>query len=184
MNRTLIHELNDLQAEHGWLRREDLERLSRRTGRPLYEVQGLSSFYPHYRSEPPPRFEVRACRDMSCWLRGGGEQAASLAAELGRRPDVTLRPASCLGRCDSAPAATVNDRPCRTADRAAIVNGRDAPAIDAPVADRPSERYGGPAQHARVLGRALPGGVLRRGGRTRPGLRARWPFSPLLGWNS
>ncbi len=162
MKRTLIHELNDLQAEQSWLRREDLERLSRRTGRPLYEVQGLSSFYPHYRSEPPPRFEVRACRDMSCWLRGGGEQAASLAAELGRRPDVTLRPASCLGRCDSAPAATVNDRPCRTADVAAIVNGGDAPAIEAPFEDWPSDPYGGPDQHYGVLRRALSGALSRQ----------------------
>lgn len=161
MRRTLINELHDLQAEHGWLRREDLEALARRTGRPLYELQGLRSFYPHFRNELPRPFEVRLCRDASCSLRGGAEAVGALQAELGRRTDVTLRPASCLGRCDSAPAATVNDRPCRMEDVAALVDGREAPALEAPVQTWPTDPYPDPGEHYGVLRRALAGTLSR-----------------------
>lgn len=161
MRRTLINELNELQAEHGWLRREDLEALSRRTGRPLYELQGLRSFYPHYRSEAPRRFEVQLCRDMSCWLQEGEAQAAALEAELSARTDVELTRTSCLGRCDSAPGATVNGRPCRMAEVSAIVNGDEAPPIEAPTQTWASDPYSGPDEHYGVLRRALSGTLSR-----------------------
>ena len=50
---SLIPLLNELQAKLGWLPREELVALAREAGRPLYEIQGLISFYPHYRTEPP-----------------------------------------------------------------------------------------------------------------------------------
>ena len=100
MRRTLIHDLNDLQHEHGHLRRSDLEALARRSGRPLYEIQGLLSFYPHFRTEPPPAHEVTLCRDMSCWLRDGADQGASVEAALAGRGDVAVKRVSCIGRCD------------------------------------------------------------------------------------
>jgi len=108
---SLIPELNAIQSRLGWLPREELVALARRMRRPLYEIEGLVSFYPHFRTEAPPRVALHACRDLSCWLAGC---APGFADRYG--PDVEFREVSCLGRCDMAPAVAVNDHPARAAD--------------------------------------------------------------------
>jgi formate dehydrogenase beta subunit len=100
---SLIPDLHAIQREHGWLPREELVRLSRDRRRPLYEIEGLISFYPHFRTEPPPRREIACCHDLSCWLHGSDERIAKVRAEYGDSADVELREVSCLGRCDTAP---------------------------------------------------------------------------------
>jgi NADH:ubiquinone oxidoreductase subunit F (NADH-binding)/NADH:ubiquinone oxidoreductase subunit E len=157
MRRTLLHDLTDLQHEHGHLRREDLEALSRRTKRPLYELQGLLSFYPHFRTEPPPRWEVALCRDASCWLRDGEAQAASIEASLAGRDDVEVRRISCPGRCEHAPAATVTDRPCRMLDVIDLVDGREVPPLETPRRRWPTDPYDRPEEHYGVFRRVLAG---------------------------
>ena len=65
---SLIPPLTAIQREHGWLPREQLVALSRDWRRPLYEIEGMISFYPHFRTSPPEPLEVAVCRDLSCWL--------------------------------------------------------------------------------------------------------------------
>ena len=98
---SLIPPLTAIQREHGWLPREQLVALSRDWRRPLYEIEGLISFYPHFRTSPPEPLEVAVCRDLSCWLARG-------RAEI---PDgATVHEVSCVGRCDQAPVAIVEER--------------------------------------------------------------------------
>jgi NADH:ubiquinone oxidoreductase subunit F (NADH-binding)/NADH:ubiquinone oxidoreductase subunit E len=118
---SLIPSLNAIQREHGWLPREALVRLSRETHRPLYEIEGLISFYPHFRVEAPARVEVTVCRDLSCWLRGGEEQIAHARARYGDDVEIDVREVSCIGRCDIAPAATLQERPIAAAELDAAV---------------------------------------------------------------
>ncbi len=113
---SLIPSLNAIQREHGWLPREELVRLSRETRRPLYEIEGLVSFYPHFRTAAPPKVEVTVCRDLSCWLHGADEQIAAIHERYGAGIEIEVREVSCIGRCDIAPAATVEERPVRAAD--------------------------------------------------------------------
>jgi len=108
---SLIPALNAIQERTGWLPREELVALSHDVHRPLYEIEGLISFYPHFRTDPPATVELRVCQDLSCWLRGGEEQIAALRARYGADTDVELVVGSCLGRCDIAPACTVNEVP-------------------------------------------------------------------------
>ncbi|MCL2586058.1 MAG: NAD(P)H-dependent oxidoreductase subunit E [Streptosporangiales bacterium] len=98
---SLIPALNAIQEREGWLPREELIQLSRDVRRPLYEIEGLVSFYPHFRTEAPQATEILACHDLSCWLRGSDEHIARLREEHG---DAVIE-RSCLGRCDSAPVA-------------------------------------------------------------------------------
>ena len=107
----LIQELQALQAEHGYLREEDLRALSERRRVPLYEIEGVSSFYPHFRRTPPPRVAVHACRDLSCELAGGAAAREGLARLCADREGVEYHEVSCLGRCDGAPACAVNEVP-------------------------------------------------------------------------
>src|SRR5262249_46831574 len=81
---------------------------------PLYRLQELVSFYPHFRTTPPPRVELTVCRDMSCWL-AGGEECSRRLHEL-NPADVEVREVSCVGRCDRAPAATINGAPVPVVD--------------------------------------------------------------------
>src|SRR5438105_14003801 len=48
---------------------------------------------------------------MSCHLRGGDRLRRALEANIARtgQQGVVVKPASCLGRCDRAPAAAIND---------------------------------------------------------------------------
>jgi len=108
---SLIPALNAIQERVGWLPREELVTLSHEVHRPLYEIEGLISFYPHFLTGPPATVELRACHDLSCWLRGGEQQIAALRAWYGADTDVTVTEGSCLGRCDLAPACTVNEEP-------------------------------------------------------------------------
>ena len=108
---SLIPALNAIQGRVGWLPREELVALSREVHRPLYEIEGLISFYPHFRTQPPKKVELRVCHDLSCWLRGGDERIARLKERYGEDTEVELVEGSCLGRCDIAPACTVNETP-------------------------------------------------------------------------
>ena len=49
---SLIPALHAIQERVGWLPREELVALSREVHRPLYEIEGLVSFYPHFRTDP------------------------------------------------------------------------------------------------------------------------------------
>ncbi|HEV2536249.1 MAG TPA: NAD(P)H-dependent oxidoreductase subunit E, partial [Streptosporangiaceae bacterium] len=108
---SLIPALNAIQERVGWLPREELVALSRDVRRPLYEIEGLVSFYPHFRTDPPVKAELRVCHDLSCWLRGADERIAALKERYGADADVEIVEGSCLGRCDIAPACTVNEAP-------------------------------------------------------------------------
>jgi NADH:ubiquinone oxidoreductase subunit E len=121
---SLIPELTAIQERLGWLPREELVALSRDLRRPLYEIEGLVSFYPHFRTEPPAPVEVHGCRDLTCWLAGSEDRLAALRARLEAAPDVEFREVSCLGRCDVAPAVAVNERPARRRLRAGRRRGR------------------------------------------------------------
>jgi formate dehydrogenase/NADH-quinone oxidoreductase subunit F len=108
---SLIPALNAIQERAGWLSREELVALSRDVRRPLYEIEGLISFYPHFRTDPPVKAELRVCHDLSCWLRGADERIAAVKDRYGSDADVEVVEGSCLGRCDIAPAGTVNEAP-------------------------------------------------------------------------
>lgn len=108
----LIHELKAIQRRHGYLAADELIALSERTGTPLYDIHGVASFYPHFRLEPPPAVQIRVCADVSCHLRGACELLETLreTAERAGLDDWEIRPTSCIGQCDGAPAVSINDR--------------------------------------------------------------------------
>ena len=99
-----------MQREHGYLPADSLRTLADRMRIPLYHVQGVATFFPHFRLAPPPAVDVQVCDDMSCHLRGGDALHRTIEARVAGagHTGVVVRGASCLGQCDSAPAAAVN----------------------------------------------------------------------------
>ena len=105
---SLIPDLEEIQARHGYIPQDELVTLARRRRRPLYELQGLISFYPHFRTDPPVKVDLHVCHDLACWMSGYEDRLADLRARYGDDVEVELREVSCLGRCDQAPAVWVN----------------------------------------------------------------------------
>jgi formate dehydrogenase beta subunit len=108
----IFDDLRAIQQSHGFLPKAELESLSARTQTPLYQIHSVASFYPHFHLAPPARAEIRVCADMSCHLNGACELRADLERRFGGAPqsEVEIRDVSCLGRCDRAPAVSINDR--------------------------------------------------------------------------
>jgi formate dehydrogenase beta subunit len=128
---SLIPALNAIQERVGWLPREELAALSREVHRPLYEIEGLISFYPHFRTEPPKPVALHVCRDLACWLNGADDRIAELRGRHGADAEVELVEVSCLGRCDAAPAVSVNERPVTAGDAPPLIAAAAAAAAAA-----------------------------------------------------
>src|SRR3954451_19609848 len=119
---SLIPALTAIQRRCGWLPREELVALSRDVRRPLYEIEGIVSFYPHFRTDPPKAVQLAVCHDLTCWLHGSDERIRQTKAKYGDDTEIEIVEVSCLGRCDIAPAAPVLRPPLRTAYAAASVD--------------------------------------------------------------
>ncbi len=148
---SLIHELEALQAERGHLDPEALRDLAHRLGVPLYRLQEIVSFYPHFRREPAAPVEVHVCRDMSCHLAGGDGLKERIERALAGRDDVRVTETSCPGTCELAPAVRVNGAPARAGDPAELaaqIEGDGPPAWRTAAREWRADPYGGDARRA------------------------------------
>src|SRR5262249_325114 len=105
----LISELKTIQERHGYLPEDELRAFSQRTTIPLYQIQAVASFYPHFRLRPGPRLEVKVCRDLSCHLAGARRLSHAAERQGSSLTGCEIGTVSCLGRCDQAPAVALKD---------------------------------------------------------------------------
>jgi formate dehydrogenase beta subunit len=161
---SLLPALTAIQRDHGWLPREALTELSRATRRPLYEIEGLISFYPHFRTDPPSKVDLHVCHDLSCWLHGSDERIAEIRKRYSDEVEVEVQEVSCVGRCDIAPAVAVDGRPAAAADTDRLVdaargssNGHEPGTAQRGGAPRANDPYAPGEERYRVLRRALAG---------------------------
>ena len=117
----LIESLYELQAKHGWLSDDVLRAYSEEHTVPLYRLQEVASFYPHFLREPPPQRTVAVCRDAACHIAGGPAHMAAVKAALAGEDGIAVHEVSCLGRCEHAPASCVDDVPLEGYDAARVV---------------------------------------------------------------
>jgi NADH:ubiquinone oxidoreductase subunit F (NADH-binding)/NADH:ubiquinone oxidoreductase subunit E len=157
----LLQQLIELQHKKGWLSDETLRAFAEETGTPLYQVQAVTTFYPHYRRSPPPRAVVSVCRDYACHLNGGREFIAKVQSGLSMAKDVEVHEVSCLGRCECAPAAAVNDVPVEGWSADDVIGGAKGTKPlpeDEPRASKrrwPTDPYPTTDEHYGALRRAL-----------------------------
>ena len=153
----LLHRLHEFQTQHGWLPEDALRAFAAEVDVPLYRVQEVASFYPHFRLRPPPRMTISVCRDAACHLQGAGPFTWAIREFLATSPDVEVHEVSCLGRCEHAPAAAMNDVPVEgwtAEDVVAAVRGEKFLPVDEPT-NRPrrwpSDPYDASDGHYGVL---------------------------------
>ena len=110
----LIEFLHLIQDRYGFLSSAHLVALADELKLAPAEVYEVATFYHHFDvvkegETPPPEITVRVCETLSCALAGAG----ALRGEIARRSGANVRVvgASCIGRCEHAPAALVGRYP-------------------------------------------------------------------------
>jgi NADH:ubiquinone oxidoreductase subunit E len=91
---------------------------------PAY-LESVASFYDLLHTDPVGAHKVAVCTNISCWMRGGDELLdAFRAAAAGKDAEIFVTGFECLGACDLAPMASIDERyfgPLEAADAAAAI---------------------------------------------------------------
>ncbi|HKI99740.1 MAG TPA: NADH-ubiquinone oxidoreductase-F iron-sulfur binding region domain-containing protein [bacterium] len=156
----LLTRMMELQEARGAVTDEMLRQLSKELRVPLYRLEGLRGFYPVFRTQPGPKTHVQVCRDIACAMKGGEGHCVDVAKALQGLPDVEVEEVSCLGRCETAPAAAVNEVPVSGGPEviAAFASGqRPLPSNEPTHTPRhwPTDPYANERAHYTMLRRLL-----------------------------
>jgi NADH-quinone oxidoreductase subunit E len=76
---------------------------------PAY-LESVASFYDLLHTEPVGTHKVAVCTNISCWMRGGDELLDAFRAAAEGDEDVFVTGFECLGACDIAPMASIDER--------------------------------------------------------------------------
>ena len=111
-----------VQRRYGWCSPEGIREAAAVIGVTPGYLESVASFYDLFHLEPAPKHEVLVCTNISCWLRGADDllQAFNDAAD----DDVLVRAFECMGGCDLAPMASIDQRyygPLEDGDAAEVV---------------------------------------------------------------
>ncbi len=113
----LLPALHAAQKVYGWLSEPVAAEIARALNIPLVDVHGVIEFYTMFYNEPVGKRIIRVCVDPACGLKGADKILHHLCAHHGIQPgqttadgSVTVEASPCLGLCEQAPAALVNDQ--------------------------------------------------------------------------
>jgi NADH-quinone oxidoreductase subunit E len=76
---------------------------------PAY-LESVASFYDLLHTEPVGSHKVAVCTNISCWMRGGDELLDAFRTAAEGREDLFVTGFECLGACDIAPMASIDER--------------------------------------------------------------------------
>lgn len=112
----LIHALQQIQEEEGYLPEEVLRKLSKKLNIALSEIYSVASFYKMFHFKPRGKKIVKVCLGTACYVRGSKKVLTTLETEFnvksGDTTDdlaMTLETVGCVGCCGLAPVITIND---------------------------------------------------------------------------
>lgn len=113
----LLPALHAAQKVYGWLPAEVAAEVARSLQVPLADVHGVIEFYTLFYNEPVGKKIIRVCTDQACSLKNGKEILGHLCQHHGIQPGettagqaVTIESSPCLGLCELAPNALVDDQ--------------------------------------------------------------------------
>jgi NADH-quinone oxidoreductase subunit F len=113
----LLPALHAAQRIYGWLPETAVIEVARSLRIPLADVHGVIEFYSLFYNKPVGKRIIRICTDQACAIKGADSILEHLCGHYGIRPEqttldgsLTIEHAPCLGLCDHAPAALVNDQ--------------------------------------------------------------------------
>ena len=160
-----------IQRRYGWCTPEGIRQGAAVMGVTAAYLESVASFYDLFHLEPAGQHRVLVCTNISCWMRGGDELLAAFCEAAGADPehaghggalneagDVFVSGFECLGACDIAPMASIDERyygPLEDGDAAAAIaalRSGDEVLADKQMATRPAAGGDGGPEDPRVAG--------------------------------
>jgi NADH-quinone oxidoreductase subunit E len=112
-----------IQRAYGWCSPEGIRQAAAVMGVTPGYLESLATFYDLYRTTPEGRHQVLVCHNISCWMRGADDlldafcEAAGVEAHAAAHGgassadgEVYVAGFECLGACDIAPMASIDER--------------------------------------------------------------------------
>jgi NADH:ubiquinone oxidoreductase subunit E len=150
-----------VQRHYGWCTPDGIRQAAAVMGVTPAYLESVASFYDLFATAPVGRHRVLVCTNISCWMRGGDELLESFCEAAGADAheaahhgassgdgEFYVKGFECLGACDLAPMASIDERyygPLEAADAVAAIEAlRDGQAVpdEKALARRPAA--GGP----------------------------------------
>jgi formate dehydrogenase subunit gamma len=103
--------LHEVMEELGQITHDDVASIADVLNLSIAEVHGVVSFYPDFRTTPPPAHRVVLCRGEACQSVGAEalyDETRARADSLGA--DVEVGEVFCLGNCALGPSGTLDGR--------------------------------------------------------------------------
>ena len=127
-----------IQRRYGWCTPEGIiQAAAVMQVTPAY-LEGVATFYDLFRNSPQGDHQVLVCTNLACWMRGGDELLDTFCEKTGADPEearhggalsadgkILVSGFECLGACDLAPMASVDERyfgPLENDDAARIID--------------------------------------------------------------
>ncbi|HBX69481.1 MAG TPA: NAD(P)H-dependent oxidoreductase subunit E [Chloroflexi bacterium] len=109
--------LQRAQDVYGYLPKEALTFIAKKTGIPISQLYGVVTFYAQFNLERRGRHIVRICDGTACHVRGAPKIVEGVSEAFDLKPGssdadykYTLEIIYCLGSCGLAPIAVVDDQ--------------------------------------------------------------------------
>ena len=99
-----------VQRLYGWCTPEGIRQAAAVMGVTPAYLESVASFYDLLHTEPVGSHKVSVCTNISCWMRGGDELLDAFRAAGEGADDVYVTGFECLGACDIAPMASIDER--------------------------------------------------------------------------
>ncbi|MBI3739327.1 MAG: NAD(P)H-dependent oxidoreductase subunit E, partial [Chloroflexi bacterium] len=113
----LLPALHAAQKVYGWLSEEVAAEIAKSLCVPLADVHGVIEFYTLFYNKPVGKRIIRVCTDPACALKDADGLLNHFCSHHGLEPGqttrdrtLTIEASPCLGLCELAPAALVNDQ--------------------------------------------------------------------------
>lgn len=114
---SLIPILQKTQAQLGFLSKEAMEYISKKTPIPVSEIYGVATFYTQFRMHPIGKNIIRICHGTACHVANAIKISEAVYEELKVEPGgttkdlkFTVEEVACLGCCSLAPVIMINDK--------------------------------------------------------------------------
>jgi NADH-quinone oxidoreductase subunit E len=125
----IIPILQRTQDVCGYLPREALAYISKKTLIPLNQLYGVATFYTQFHLARRGKHLIRICDGTACHVRGAAKNIAAVEKAIGVAPGetspdykFTIEIVYCLGSCGISPVALVDDMACGRLSADELVN--------------------------------------------------------------
>ncbi len=113
---SLITILQKTQDIYGYLPKEAIEYISRKTGIAESEIMGVATFYTQFRLTPVGKYLIMLCQGTACHVNSSELILQTIKDELGIDDGETtqdglfsLKCVACLGCCSLSPVMMINE---------------------------------------------------------------------------